>query len=164
MFALEEKLPCSDKRMQKTHGVMNDGPLILPHVMRGKKLCNLIIGGTHSALRLINPAWYGKWIHLYQGGDWQLAQVHYGLWQQKNWNNTAGALIKATSYFHHHALQDICIAALPKGTLTQQAELPQPQHNETGYVCMYTTQHTLSFLSQAARVKTLTDSLWWGCR
>lgn len=159
--------------IQNTNGVMNDGPIILPHILMKEKLtkCNLIVGGTHSAHRVCrsNPAWYGKCIHLHRKGDWQLAQVPYGhRWRQQHWNNTAGALIKATSYFHHHASEDICIAALPKGMLTQQAGLPQHQHNETGCECAWgnAQEYTPPLLSQAARVevKTLKDSLWWGCR
>lgn len=51
---------------------------------------------------------------------------------KKTKQNTAGALIKAASDFHHHASADMCIAALPKGTLTQQAGLPRHQHYEAG--------------------------------
>lgn len=140
----------SRKTIQHTNGDVN-GPIILPPAATKEKLpkCNLIVGGTHSVNRVcyFNPAWYGKCIHLNRRGDWQLAQVPYGLrWRQRRWNNTAGALIKATSYFHHHASEDICIAALPKGTLTQQAGLPQHQHNETGCksacVCAREGTHT----------------------
>lgn len=98
----------SRKNSQHTNGDMKDGPIILPHTVMKEKLTkyNLIVGGTHFANTVCrsNPAWYGKCIHLCRRDDWQLAQVPYGLRRrQQHWNNTAGALIKATSYFHHHA-------------------------------------------------------------
>lgn len=156
---------------------MNDGPIILTHGVMEEKLTkrNFIFGGTHSANRVCrsNPAWYGKCIHLYRRHDWHLARVPYGLRRrQRHWNNTAGALIKATSYFHHHASEDICIAALPKGTLIQQIGLPRHQHNETWCVnaCVRVREgthrktHFLSFPKPPGSEKTLKDSPWWGWR
>lgn len=131
-------------------------------LMHDERKTRLIVGGTCSANRVCrsNPASNGKSIHLYLRYQW-LTVGTGTIWaperRQQHWNNTAGALIKATSYFHHHASEDICIAALPKGTLTQQAGLPQHQHNETGlksvYACEETRRnYTLPFRSQAARV------------
>lgn len=96
------------RNLQNTNGDMKDGPIIPVHAVMKAELtkCKLIVGGTRSANRVCrsNPARYGKCIHLCRGDDWQLAQVPYGLRRlQQHKNNTAGALIKASSYFHHRA-------------------------------------------------------------
>lgn len=158
---------------------MTDGTLVLADAAMKEKhtKCNLIVEGTSSANRLcsFNPARYGKRIHLSRRGDWQLAKVPYGLWwRQWHRNNTAGALIKATSYFHHHASEDICIAALPRGTLTQQARASSAsaQWNwmwvrDCAWGNKLTHTHrernTHYFLSPSSRAKN-TEGLWWGCR
>lgn len=93
-------------------------------------------------IREVIDSWHGY--HMDSGGDSSTEITQQVLWS------------KQLPIFHHHASEDICIAALPKGMLTQQDRLPQHQHNESACECVRARanarEHTLSFLSQEARV------------